>query len=197
MPDPRGQIKGAAFREFVLWYEREHDACSVVEAIAAVEREFPSTFEPDREGRGILVSQWYPATVVHALIDQILKGHLASELDALAAAAAEEIMGHTLRGVYKFIFSSFANPELYARHVNKLWNLHYDSGRCAIEPVTSGRWVAHYDGWTAHHPFICKMNMASTVPIYATMGCRNVRWRKLSCIADGASRCSSEFSFER
>jgi hypothetical protein len=186
----RGHIKGAAFGEFVAWYAVHGDAAELREAIDHVELEHPGTFDPDRDGFGILSSRWYPAELVHALLDRIVEGKPATVLQQIADRAARDIMTKTLSGVYRFLFSTFATPERYARHAGRLWEMHYDSGEISIEAVDGG-WRSRISGWGGHHPFICRLNMAATVPIYEAMGCRDVSYRRLACVSDGAPACES------
>jgi hypothetical protein len=102
-------------------------------------------------------------------------------------------MGRTLRGVYKFLFSAFATPELYARHAQKLWSLHYDNGSVHIdnEPRQGANNIAHarVTRWISHHPFVCKLNGAATLPIYEAMGCHDVRWDTTACQSKGDDYC--------
>jgi hypothetical protein len=193
---PKGRIKGVAFGEFVAWYARTHGTGHLDDIVTELDARYPSTFDPERDGYGILASRWYPAHVVHDLLDGITAEHASTELDRMAQLAADAIMARTLKGVYKFLFSTFASPELYAKHVSKLWALHYDSGRVVLEPGGPNTWSARYEHWAGHHPFICRMNMASSVAIYGAMGCRNVTWSKTACISDGDPACGSRIHYE-
>jgi hypothetical protein len=186
----RGHIKGAAFGEFVAWYAVHVDAVELREAIDQVELEHPGTFDPEREAFGILSSRWYPAELVHELLDCIVEGKPSAMLQQIAERASRDIMAKTLSGVYRFLFSTFATPERYARHAGRLWDMHYDSGEISIDAVEGG-WHSRISAWRGHHPFICRLNMAATVPIYEAMGCQDVRYRQLACVSDGAAACES------
>ena len=110
-------------------------------------------------------------------------------------------MGNSLRGVYKFLFSTFASPDLYARHAQKLWTLHYDNGAVLIEngPDEGPRRVAssRIVRWISHHPFMCKLNGAATVPIYQAMGCRDVVCEAVACVERGGDHCGWHASWTR
>ena len=140
-----------------------------------------------------MASRWYPAQLVHVLVEAVVAGRSEAEQVALAARAAEVIMSRTLSGVYRFLFSTFATPELYARHSGKLWALHYDNGRVHIDnkPREGLHGVAHtrVERWLSHHPFICKLNGASGKPIYEAMGCTDVRAETIACVSKGAAHC--------
>lgn len=186
-------MKGAVLREFVLFCEQHDDRDRIARALAALDRAYPHTFDPGRAGGGVLASKWYPAEMVHVLVDTVIDGRSHAELDALAQRAASVIMGRTLHGVYKFLFSTFGSPELFARHANKLWTLHYDNGHVDTElrervGVTR---LAHtrVTRWISHHRFICRLNAAAAVPIYEALGCHAIHCQRLACISDGAPQC--------
>ena len=189
----KGNVKGAVLREFVLFCEQYDERARLSRALAALREAYPQDVDPSRSGGGFLASRWYPAELVHVLVDEVIAGRTGAEQDALAKHAASVIMGHTLRGVYKFLFSTFASPDLYSRHAQKLWALHYDNGSVQIEngPDSASQRVARSRivRWISHHPFICKLNGAATVPIYEAMGCRDVVCETVACVASGGDHC--------
>lgn len=185
-----GNIKGVAFREFADWYADNVSADHIRSVVETLNPLYPNVFDASRRGFGILATRWYAAELVHAFLDRVVINHQGADIDELTQSAANDIMNKTLSGVYKFLFSAFATPQLYARHANKLWSLHYDSGVASVETVTETEARARYTNWRGHHPLICRLNMSATVPIYRAMGCPNVRWTKVSCIQDGATACA-------
>lgn len=188
-----GSVKGLVLRELVLFCEEHDDRIRVLRALGAIDRSYPNVFDPEQAGGGILPSKWYPADVVHALLDALLEGRGELEKSALARRAAQTIMSNTLRGVYRFLFSTFASPERYAKHANKLWSQHYDSGDVQIENRRRNGLsdVAHIKvlRWLSHHDFICRMHGEAAVPIYEAMGCRDVRCERIACVSDDAPQC--------
>ena len=128
-PDGIGHIKGAAFREFLIFYGKNVDP---VRAAGAVKASGSFELNTARSDFGILQNTWYPAELVHELLDRLTEGFDEPELQKLAQAAAIHIMGVTLHGVYKTMFSLIATPERYARHIPKLWKVHYDNGEPAV-----------------------------------------------------------------
>lgn len=187
--DGPGRIKGLAFREFAIWYAEHVDADHTSSVVRELEPVYPNVFDVGRRGYGILPTRWYEARLVHRFLDQLVGPQLDSEIDRLTQAAANDIMGRTLSGVYAFLFSALASPELYARHANKLWGLHYDSGTSAIVQQSATEATLRYAGWRGHHPLICRLNMAAAVPIYQAVGCTNVRWTRLACVDHGKPMC--------
>lgn len=189
--DP-GKIKGAAFRQLIVWWDQTHGKADVLRALEqarkiAVDR----TLSDDREALGILPSVWYPAPLVHALLDSLLGAVDDETQKALAFAAADSVMTATLTGVYKAVFMALASPQRWATHIQRIWSMHYDSGIVRIDEPEPRLHVNHFTEWRAHHPFICKLNMASGRPTYTAMGCKDVEVQMLTCISHGASECTS------
>jgi hypothetical protein len=189
----QGHVKGLVLREFLLFCEQHDDRTRVLRALGALDRAYPNMLDPEREGGGVLSSKWYEAELVHVLVDTIVEGRSEAERATLARRAARLIMGRTLSGVYRFLFSTFATPELYAKHVNKLWSQHYDSGVVKVENRAREGLsnVAHVTllRWLSHHDFICRMHCEAAVPIYEAMGCRDVRCERIACVGEGAVQC--------
>ncbi len=182
-----GNIKGAAFRELLVYYARAVSAPRVREAVSKTGR---SELAPDRDDFGVLQNTWYRAELVHEILDRLTEGFSEIELEKLAQDAAIHVMGVTLRGIYKTMFSLIATPERYARHVPKLWRVHYDNGEPAVVTRSPGEHHITFMAWRSHHPFGCRLNMAAALPIYAAMGCKDVRWRRAHCKSRGGDHCT-------
>ncbi len=186
-----GKIKGVAFGEFLLWYERAHGRAAVESAVEAAEARHAEGLEPRRAGFGVLASRWYPAALVHELVDALTHGRTPAELEAMASDAADHIMGRTLRGVYRAVFSMFGTPERYRRYIGKLWSMHYDTGTVTVLAPEPGLHRVLYAGWAGHHPFICRMNMASSRTIYGAMGCKSVVYERTRCLSEHSRECEN------
>lgn len=186
-----GNIKGVAFGEFLGWYAKRYGRLPVEDAVRVVESRHRAGLSVSGATFGVLSSQWYPASVVHELVDRLTGERSPKELDEMARDAAGFIMGRTLRGVYRTMFSLFATPARYVRYVDKLWDTHYDTGKVVFRIPAAGIHHATYVDWASHHPFICRMNMASSLTIYDAMGCENVRYERKRCVSDGAADCEN------
>jgi hypothetical protein len=182
-----GNIKGAAFREFLVYYSRSISLTRVRDAVA---RTGARELSPDRADFGILQNTWYRAELVHAILDRLMEGFNEAELAVLAQAGANHVMGVTLRGIYKTLFSLVASPERYARHIPKLWRVHYDNGEPAVLSRGPSEHHITFMAWRSHHPLACRLNMAAALPIYQAMGCRDVHWHRTHCQSMGGSHCT-------
>lgn len=188
---PKGRIKGAVIREFVLWHEERFGRERLSLAVRELMSRYPEALEPSREAYGLLASVWYPAPLVHSLLDRLTEGATDAELTRIAEDAANVIMGRTLRGVYRTLFTMVASPDRFQRFGHSLWGQHYDTGRNEIERCDATTHRVRYLDWQGHHPFICRMNMASSLPIYEAMGCRDVRYAIQGCVSRGAPHCEN------
>jgi hypothetical protein len=186
-----GKIKGVAFGEFLTWYDRTYPNGTVASAVREVEARFDDGLDAERAGFGVLASRWYAAELVHDLLDRLTSGRSVGELDRMALDAANFIMGRTIKGVYRTMFSMFVTPERYVKYIGKLWAMHYDTGELVVRAQEPNVHRVTYSEWAGHHPFICRMNMASGYSIYSAMGCKDVTCQRMRCVSDGAADCES------
>ncbi len=145
--------------------------------------------DPARPALGILASEWYPASLVHSVLDAVTFGLSEPDRQRLSDDGAEAIMRATLHGLYKTLFSLMATPERYARFGPKLWGAYYDSGRFEIIMPNSTTAVCTIAGWSGHHPFACDLNRSAAGAIYRAMGCESVRVERTSCVSNGDPAC--------
>jgi hypothetical protein len=185
-----GQVKGAALREFVVWYQERHGSARLAEKIATLPPDTARQLNFDRSHIGVLASAWYPAAAIHALLDSLLAGMSADEQAVLAREGAEAIMNATLRGIYRMLFAMLMSPERYLRSAQVLWNRYYDDGevRKTVEGPTLHRTVI--TGWTSHHRFLCDMHVESGRAIYREMGLADVSGERVSCVSRGDKACA-------
>lgn len=192
-----GKIKGAAFRQFVLWWEENRGR---EQMLAAFDRmritEHRNLLDPEREALGILASRWYPADLIHALLDELTAGISRGQRLEMAEIAADAVMTATFSGVYKAVFVALASPPRMVAHIQRIWDMHYDSGKVTITPMSPREHSTCYSQWDSHHEFICQLNMASARPIYKAMRCQNVQIERVQCVSDGAPDCRFRVHWE-
>jgi hypothetical protein len=187
---PLGHIKGAAFREFLAWYGRTHAQDALLSHLSAMPGPLAAELDARKEALGVLASQWYPAELVHALLDEIARGRSPSELAAFTDQASAAVMQATLSGLYRVLFEWMATPARYARYAPKLWSSYYDSGQLSIQydhgEATAVSTVRH---WPAHHPLICDLNRGASPAIYRAMGCKDAHCTRVACVSKGDAEC--------
>jgi len=184
-----GRIKGAAFREFLIWYAARNGDAALGEMANRVDPEWRASLDPERAALGVLASQWYEAPLVHALLDALTSDLTRDERAAVATEASRAIMNRMLRGIYKTLFQLMATPSRYQRFGPKLWDAYYDSGTFRIDMPDDKTAICTVTKWDAHHPFICDLNCAAAPPVYEMMGCKSVRVIRTECVSLGGTRC--------
>ena len=183
-------IKGVAIRVFFKWYREKLGAAYVTERIAQLPPEIRSAFDPTDEQLGILDSEWYPAGLVHALLDSAARGLSPVERRQLMRDGARVALAATLRGVYKLLFDSMMTPDRYLRRAQSLFSRYFNTG--TMTKVAEGPY-AHLTlitDWGSHHPLLCDFILYTAETVYGAMGCQNVESTRLSCISDGGELCS-------
>jgi hypothetical protein len=184
-----GSIKGAAFREFLEFCERRFGADWVRTGVARLPSSDQVLLAPGRPALGLLSSTWYPAGLVHRLLDALVVDLGPAARKTLVVDGARAVMDATLRGVYRTFFALVATPERYARFAGKLWGAYYDSGQFVVQQVTATEADCTIRGWTAHHDLICDLNWQAARCIYEEMGCEGVEVDRLSCVGRGDPFC--------
>jgi hypothetical protein len=187
----QGRIKGAAIRAFIEWYAHEHDLERLKAAIRQLPEEAQASFDFTHESLGVLPSTWFEATDVHGILDELTQGLAPSAYDALARAAAHATVQAMMSGVQKIIFTKFMTPGAYAKFANVAFHLNYDSGSVTSEKLGPRRHAGTVHGWTAHHPFLCRMHIGIKLQIYVAMGCSGAHIERRFCSSDGDDHCGS------
>ena len=187
---PGGCIKGAAFREFVVWYEQKVGP----EAFGSRVSKMPEWMKKDLDvalpALGIRDSIWYPDVTVHRLLDLLTDNMTSGQRHALALQGANHVMDVTLRGIFRIMFGWMATPERYAAYGQRLWSSYYDCGDFQIAFTEDGGGaVATIRNWATHHPFICDINRGASIAIYKAMKCNDVSCIRHACVAEGGSEC--------
>jgi hypothetical protein len=195
-PADKGRIKGVALRGFLSWYGANVHRERVVRAVQLAEQSFSEHFDVAQPGFGVLSSRWYRAEVVHGILDEITRHHAPSELTRLAEDGAQAVMNDLLKGVYRSIIGLFVTPDRYSRHGEKLWALNYDNGRPVFRSLAATEQHVTYRDWRSHHALVCRINMATALTLYTAMGCKDVRYRRLSCVSDGAAVCATSIHWK-
>lgn len=184
------RIKGAAFREFLRFYVKTYGEAALCERSARMPAALRAQLAPEEPVLGVLHSTWYPAPLVHALLDELTRDMSDAQMRTLASKASSAVMQKTLHGLYKVLFDWMATPERYARHAPKLWHSYYDSGTMEITAQPSGtEALTVIRDWAAHHPFICELNRGAAEAIYAAMGCSDVVCERVACVSRGDAEC--------
>lgn len=190
------KIKGAAFREFVLWYERTHDAERLQRAIAGVPEDRRADLRPDRPGLGILASSWYPVELAHVLLDAVMEGRTEAECTEIVRDGTRAIVDTMLWGVYRFLFERVSTPSRYARHIHRLWHQLHSSGERRMEMLSGQEADSVIERWPGHHPLLCEITIYTMANVFGAMRCRDVQVIRTACVSQGDAHCRARLTWD-
>jgi hypothetical protein len=193
---PRGRIKGATIREFIAWHLGTHGHGPLERAIRLLAPDEQARFDVEAACLGVLPSDWFPAEIVHAVLDHLTQDLDEAAYEALVQGAAEATVKGLMTGVQRVVFSTLLTPGVYVKVANLAFRLNYDEGRVLNEELGPKRHKGTVEGWTSHHPFLCRMNVSMKAGIYRTMSCSNVRIEQRYCRSDGDSDCGSIIAWD-
>lgn len=188
-PSALGQIKGLAFREFLRWYSEQHGSGPIVSAITRMGAQQRSLFNLATDAYGVLPSAWYPAELVHRILDRVSEGMSRPELEQMARDAATPIMGAMIDGVYQYAFSRLVSPGRWLALRQYIWDMYYDTGVLESELLDANTVRTWFYAWRGHHPLACLLTRSSNLAIYRAMGCTDVHIELSRCVSQGHREC--------
>jgi hypothetical protein len=186
------KIKGAAIREVVRWYARTKGRDELGRAVATMPPQFAAQLDPSDDALGLIASNWYDATLVHAMLDAIVGPYPAGDRSALIRSAAREAVKTSMNGVYKFVIAQIVTPSFYARNIQRLWAMLHDGGCREIRIVREGLAISRTWDWPGHHPLLCEVTVETMCAIFELTGRTDVVARRTQCVSHGAHECVAE-----
>ncbi len=188
-PPGPGNIKGLAFREFLQWHNAHYGPAKIVHAISTLPATERATFDLNAPAFGILPSRWYPASLVHALLDAASGARSEAVLENMAREASVAIMNSMMNGVYTFAFSQLASPSRWIALRQQVWDLYYDTGTIHSEYMTERSICTWFTGWLGHHPLACMLTRSANLAIFRAMGFSDVEIQLTRCVTRDDHRC--------
>jgi len=184
-------IKGSAILGFVEWYGSYFGREAVTEVAATANATLDADLDTASATLGILPTRWYPAEVVHLILDGLSERLSATELDAVCHDAAEDAVEKAMSGLFKAAFDLLVTPERYAKYIQRFWNRMHDTGVRRIDIVQPGFARSYVTEWPGHHPHLCQLTMQTMGAVFRRMGCRDVRVIRVQCVSHGAAQCQA------
>lgn len=183
MEEKTPRAKGVAFKELLIWLDKQLGRDKLVQALSRLPPEYRHIVRVETLNFGILASSWYPLPFVHKLLDNLTRSMSRQEKFDMAQEAGRAVMEVTLHGIYKALVRAFVSPSLYAKFSTRMWQSYYDSGEFRIIIGDSGDQAdCTVSDWAGHHPFVCDMNIAAATAIYKAMGQQEVSTERVACI---------------
>lgn len=190
-----GKIKGTTIREILRWSQRNGGQPQLQRAVAGLPRELAALVDPQADALGTLATTWYPAPLVHGLLDGVF-GELAPAPRARAMReAAHAAVRAVARGVYKLALEKIASPRLLASNIQRLWNLVCDDGKRTVTMPTPTSFLSRTERWSGHGPLLCELLTENTAAILETMGMRDVEVHRDQCVSRGDPCCQTRFAW--
>lgn len=175
-------IRGAALKPFVTWYAATYGHAGLQRALAALSDEDRRRFSAAAPGIGISIAAWYPAAVIHQMLDTLLEGMDVRERTALASRGADYTLTASLTGYLDVAFRALVSPRVCQIVGPQIWHAFYSGGRVRIDAQGRRCHVMEVTDWTGHHGFLCEMNNAAGRAIYRAAGCAAVTTEHEACI---------------
>lgn len=189
MPHSAEAIRGAALRPFVHWYVEAHGRSGLDRALDRLSLQDRRHFDPASPGLGVSAMQWYPAPVIHRMLDGLLEGVDARQRRVLAASGADRTLAASLDGFAGAAFRLVVSPQVCALFGPTLWHSFYSGGDVRIKSPGRRCHVMEVAGWSGHHGFLCEINNAAGHAIYRAAGCDGVSTEHDACIDRGDRVC--------
>jgi hypothetical protein len=181
-PMGEAMIKGGAIREFFAWYERKFGEGSIRHMARQVPADLAPLLDPDEPVVHFLASSWYPARLVHSMLDTMNEGRSELEIERLGRDATRHVVSNGMNSVYRVLLSKLGSPEIYARMIPRMWRQLHDTGDRSLVITGPGHATSRIMRWEGHHPTLCMLSTQLMCAIFEEMGCRDVRWRRVRCI---------------
>lgn len=188
-------VKGSGVLPILEYYAAQQGRARLLRLLGELPPDMARLFDLQDEHLGVLVSLWYPAPVVHRLLERMTANATREESTAFIRGASEAVVGATLNGVYRFLFQLMMSPERYVRNVQKLFGRFFDDGVVVKEARGPNAHRTTIRDWHGHHPLLCECFVFSSTYIYTSFGCRDVQSRRTTCVSEGAPVCTFEHSW--
>ena len=181
-------MKGATVREFLLWYEKHRGTGYYHGLRARLPTGTADLVWFDRPALGLVGTDWYPVKLIHAVLDTMAE-ECPQEMHKLIAEASEAAVAKLTRGIYQYLFRMVASPKLYARHIQRAWNMLHSTGTRKIVISSTGLADSTIQDWPGHHPWLCVVTTETMRATFQAMGARNVVVERVGCVSTGAPLC--------
>jgi hypothetical protein len=190
------KVKGALVREMLLWYGARFGHEATARLAEAVPPHLASLVDASQPALGILAASWYPMALITPMLDRVLEG-CHDEGRELARDANRDVVPRLIRGVYRIAFRAVASPELYARHVARLWRRLHTTGDRSMTLRAPGEALSVVENWPGHHPLVCWLTIYTMAYVFEAMGYKQWTVERLCCVGHGAARCETVLRFAR
>lgn len=183
-------------RELLLWHDQRYGHAETVALAERIRPDLMSMLDTTQPGLGVLAATWYPISVTHPMLDRVVEVH-GNEGRDIAHVANRDVVPRMIRGVYRMLFRTAASPELYARHIHRMWRRLHTTGDRSMTIAQPGEALSVVENWPGHHPFLCWSVIYTMAYVFEAMGYAHWSVERISCVAHGAPRCETLLRYRR
>jgi hypothetical protein len=183
-------------RELLLWHDRRfghEETARLVEGLPPAAAAMVDTSQP---ALGILSASWYPTSVTHPMMTRVA-ARSGNEGRDFAMQANREVVPRMIRGIYRTMFDVVASPEMYAKHIGRLWRRLHTTGERSMVIRAPGEALSRIEDWPGHHPLACWLTIYTMAYVFEAMGYRHWTVERLTCVAHGAGQCETLLRFKK
>jgi hypothetical protein len=190
------KTKGAAIREMLLWHDQRYGHAATVALCERVPPHLRGMLDLTQPALGILGATWYPASLTYPMLDRVLEQY-GGDGRELAAAVNRDLVPKMIKGIYRMIFQTVASPELYARHVHRIWRRLHTTGDRRMLIVAPGEAFSVVENWPGHHPFLCWTTIYTMAYVFEAMGYKHWSVERTACVSHGGERCETTLRYRK
>ncbi len=183
-------IKGSVVREFLLYYDRRYGHAATAQLVEGLPPHYASQIDVTQPALGILGASWYPVSLTNPMMTRAMAGWR-YEGRELANECAADAVPRLISGVYRTLFDLTASPELYAKHLPRLWRRLNTTGERSLEIREPGVALSRVWNWPAHHPLGCWMAIYTMAHVFGAMGYTRWTVERRACVGHGGKVCET------
>lgn len=184
-------MKGSAFREFLLWHEEERGAEAMLELWRGLPRDLRQSLNPTHRALGVLAGSWYPSPLPSAILEVVYGGLSQAARRLALQRATRAVTARALRGLYRVVFETVTTPELYARHLPRLWRQLHSTGERELVLERPGLARSIVRSWPGHHPIMCELVSFTTAAVFEAMKHDGVEIELIGCATLRGAECTT------
>jgi hypothetical protein len=195
LPGAGAMIKGAAIRSFMACYEGAHGQDAMRNLAARAPRDLAHLLDTGTPVRMVLAASWYPARLVHSMLDTATIGMSEAQTQRTIKEAVRTTVFQATEGVYGTFVRRLLTPDMYALAIPRLWRQVHSTGLRKMERTGATGYQSSVAKWTGHHPVLCGLSIEVMCAMFELMGKRDVSWNRESCVSRGDSSCVTRVSW--
>lgn len=184
-------------REFLVWYTENHGQDRIRELVEGAREDLRRYLGGPDPIANLLAASWYPARLAYLILDKVTEGFPETAIATQAKGAARALVKRQMgNGVYRFFLKRVVTPQLYAASVPRMWRQLHSTGDRRMRITGQGTAESSVSNWTGHHPVLCTITLETMCAVFDLMGCKDVRYKRVTCVSRGATECTTQVTWK-